>query len=335
MQIERIISTVDSHTAGEPTRIITGGLPPILGKTMLERYEFFKKELDFIRTTLLHEPRGHKEMVGAVITPPVSPKAHFGVLFFNTGGYVSICGHGMLGIATVALELGMIAKVEPYTNVIIDTPAGLTNVQVKVQEGRVTSATLRNVPSFLFAKNVTIEVPSIGEIPVDIAFGGEFFGIVNASELQLCVDIKYVNQLIQLGLQIREIINAQIKVRHPTIPHISSVDLIEISDNPTNPKANAKNVTIFGDGQVDRSPCGTGTSAKMALLYFKNKLTLNKPYVHESIIGTLFEGRLVEMTRVGAFEAVIPEITGSAYITAFNQFVVDPEDPLKYGFRLW
>ena len=176
---------MDSHTAGEPTRIITGGLLPILGKTMHEKYEFFQNELDFVKTTLLHEPRGHRDMVGAVITPPVSPGAHFGVLFFNTGGYVSICGHDMLCVATVALVLCMIAKEEPYTHLSIDTPAGLTNVKVRVQDGRVKSTTLRNVPSFLFAEDVKIKLPHIGEITVDVAFGGEFFAIVNASKLQL------------------------------------------------------------------------------------------------------------------------------------------------------
>lgn len=335
MRIERIISTVDSHTAGEPTRIIVGGLPPIPGKTMQEKKEFFRKKLDFIRTSLLHEPRGHRDMFGAVITPPVSPGAHLGVFFLDTSGYLTMCGHGTIGVATVALELGMIAKEEPNTHLAIDTPAGLTNVRIRVKDGRVKSATLRNVPSFLFVEDVKVKLPHIGEVAVNIAFGGNFFAIIDASELQLRVDIENLDKLIAAGLQVRKAINTKTKVRHPTAPQISGVDLTEISDNPTNPKATARNVAIFGDGQVDRSPCGTGTSAKMASLYAKGKLTVNEPFVHESILGTLFEGRLVEVTRVGDFEAVVPEITGYAYITAFNQFVMDPDDPLRYGFRLW
>ncbi|MFX1576176.1 MAG: proline racemase family protein [Promethearchaeota archaeon] len=334
MVIEKTISTVDLHTAGEPVRFILEGLGSIPGKTMVEKQRFFARELDSIRTLLMHEPRGHRAMCGALLTPPVSRDAHFGLLFFDGGGYLNMCGHGTIGVATAVLEQGMFAKKEPYTHLSFDTPAGLIHVKIHIEMGQIRSVTLRNVASFLFTKDVVLELPGIGEVTVDIAFGGNFFAFVEASALQLEVEKGNLDELIATGLMIRDAINAKIKVQHPIAKHITSVGLTGIYGKPKNPQAQARNVVIFGNGQVDRSPCGTGTSARLAAMYARGQIGLDEPFICESIIETLFEGKIVAVTKVGQIEAIIPEIKGSAYVTGFNQFIVDSEDPLKYGFQL-
>jgi proline racemase len=333
--IEKTISTVDLHTAGEPVRFILEGLGTIPGKTMVEKQRFFAQELDSIRTLLMHEPRGHRAMCGALLTPPVSRDAQFGLLFFDGEGYLNMCGHGTIGVATAVLEQGMFAKKEPYTHLSFDTPAGLIHVKIQIEMGQIRSVTLRNVASFLFTKDVVLELPGIGEVSVDIAFGGNFFAFVKASALHLEVEKENLDELIAIGLMIRDTINAKIKVQHPIAKHITSVGLTGIYGKPKNPQAQARNVVIFGNGQVDRSPCGTGTSARLAAMYARGQIGLDEPFMCESIIGTLFEGKIVAVTKVGQIEAIIPEIKGSAYVTGFNQFIVDSEDPLKNGFQLW
>lgn len=334
MNIEKIISTVDLHTAGEPVRAVLGGIQSIPGKTMEEKQKFLSQKLDLIRTTLLHEPRGHKEMCGAIMTPPLSREADFGLIFFDGGGYLEMCGHSTMGVATAVIELGMFQKKEPTTSLSIDTPAGLIKARVHVEDGQVRSVTIRNVASFLFAKDIELEIPGIGRIKVDIAFGGNFFALVDVTELHYTLEKENIDRLIAIGLKIREAVNAKINVRHPNAKHISGVGLTEIFGKPENPQAMGRNMVVFGNGQVDRSPCGTGTSAKLASLYARGQIGLNEPFIHESIIGTLFEGKIVEVTKVAQFEAIIPEITGSAFVTGFHQFTVDSGDPLKHGFQL-
>lgn len=335
MVIEKTISTMDLHTAGEPVRFILDGLGPIPGKTMVDKQRFFARELDNIRTLLMHEPRGHRAMCGAVLTPPVSRDAHFGLLFFDGSGYLNMCGHGTIGVATAVLEQGMFAKEEPHTHLSFDTPAGLIHVKIQIEMGQIRSVTLQNVASFLSSKDVVVELPGIGEITVDIAFGGNFFAFVDATVLHLKVEKGNIDELIATGLMIRDAVNAKIKVQHPVANHITGVGLIGIYGKAKNPQAQARNVVIFGNGQVDRSPCGTGTSAKLAALYARGQIGLDEPFICESIIETVFEGKIVSVTKVGQNEAIIPEIKGSAYVTGFNQFIVDSEDPLKYGFQLW
>jgi proline racemase/trans-L-3-hydroxyproline dehydratase len=334
MKIEKTLPTVDLHTAGEPVRVLLGGVLPLPGKTMQAKQDVVRAGMDSIRTALMHEPRGHRDMFGALITPPVSPEAHFGLLFFDVNGYLPMCGHSTIGAAALALELGMVSPEEPYTNLAIDTIAGLIRARAQVEDRRVVNVTFRNVPSFLHTPSLQVKLPGIGEVNVDVAFGGNFFALVDASDLHVGVDVENLGKLVDTGIEIRKAVNAQMRVTHPIRKTISGVGLTVISDNPKNPTATARSITVFGKGQVDRSPCGTGTSAKMATLHAKGQLRLGEPFVHESIIGTLFEGKLVETTHVGRFEAVIPEITGSAYITGFHQFVLDSDDPLKYGFHL-
>lgn len=334
MKFDRSIMAVDSHTMGEPTRIVVGGLPNIPGKTMAEIKSYLEENLDYVRTSLMHEPRGHKDMFGSIITRPVHDDADFGIVFMDGGGYLNMCGHGSIGAVTVAIDTGMVPTVEPETQVKFDAPAGLITARAKVENGAVKSVTIRNVPAFLYMSDVKIDVPGVGEITFDVSFGGSFFAIVKADQVGLKVIPANIDQLTKIGLAIRKAANEQLTIQHPTLAHINTIDLVEIYDEPTHPEANYKNVVIFGEGQADRSPCGTGTSAKMATLYAKGHLKIGEEFVYESIIGTLFRGRLVETTEVGEFKAVVPEITGSAYITGFNQFVIDPNDPVKHGFML-
>lgn len=334
MQFIRIINAVDSHTMGEPTRIVTGGIPAIPGKTMLDKKMYLEENLDHFRSGIMLEPRGHNDMFGAIITSPISEEADLGVIFMDGGGYLNMCGHGTIGTMTVALETGIIPMVEPITKVVLEAPAGLVRGDVAVKNGRVQDVSFENVPSFLYKQDVEIEVPEIGKVTLDIAFGGSFFAIVSAKKLGVEVKPANIQKLNKLGMKIRDIVNDTIKIQHPELSDIDTVDLVEIYDEPTHPEANYKNVVIFGQGQVDRSPCGTGTSAKMATLYAKGMLKEGETFVYESILGTLFKGRIVGKAKVGDIDAIIPEITGSAYITGFNQLVFDSADPLNDGFIL-
>jgi proline racemase len=320
---------------GEPTRIIVGGVPNIPGKTIVDRKAYLEKHMDHIRTGIMLEPRGHKDMFGSIITPPVSEEADLGIIFMDGGGYLNMCGHGTIGAVTVALETGMVEMKEPYTDVVLEAPAGLVRARAKIENKKVKEVSFKNVPAFHYKKDVEVEIPELGKkVKFDISFGGSFFAIVSAKELGISVEVGNIQKLTEIALSMRDVINKTVEIKHPTLSHIKTVDLIEIYDAPTHPDANYKNVVIFGQGQVDRSPCGTGTSAKLATLYSKGQIGEGEKFVYESILGTLFSGKIVGTTKVGEFDAIIPEITGSAYITGFNNYVFDEEDPVKYGFIL-
>ena len=334
MDFTKSIHAIDSHTMGEPTRIIIGGVPTIPGKTMPEKKEYLENHMDYIRTAIMHEPRGHNDMFGSIITAPTLPEADIGIIFMDGGGYLNMCGHGSIGAATVVVETGMVEVKEPTTEIVLEAPAGLVKARVRVEKGKAKEVSVVNVPSFLYKKDIRIDVPDLGMVKFDISFGGSFFAIVRDTELKVNIDTKNLNTIIERAMKLREIINKEIPVQHPTQPHINTVDLVEIYGNPKSDDADYRNVVIFGDGQADRSPCGTGTSAKMATLYAKGELGIGELFVYESIINTRFKGRVLEETMVGEFKAIIPEITGSAFITGFNHFVIDEEDPVKYGFVL-
>lgn len=334
MIFSRGIQAIDSHTAGEPTRIVTGGIPNIPGKTMPEKKAYLEENLDYLRTAIMLEPRGHNDMFGSIITPPCSDEADLGIIFMDGGGYLNMCGHGTIGAVTAAVETGMVPMVEPITRVVLDAPAGLVKADATVVNGKVQSVSFVNVPAFHYKKDVKVQLEGVGEVTLDISFGGSFFAIIKASELGLKVVPENTSKLVPLALKLRDAVNEQIEIQHPTLPHIKTVDLVEIYDAPTHPEATYKNVVIFGQGQVDRSPCGTGTSAKLATLHSKGEIAVGEKFVYESILGTLFYGEIVETTKVGDFDAVIPKVAGSAYITGFNHFVIDETDPVKYGFIL-
>ena len=333
MQFTKSFHVVDSHTMGEATRIIIGGVNTP-GKTMAEKMHNLQTENDEMRRALMLEPRGHDDMFGAILTQPVNPEADFGIIFMDGGGYLNMCGHGTIGATTVVLETGMKSSNSPEEVVVFETPAGLVRARAQIRNHKVKSVTFQNVPAFVERQGIQLQVPDVGQVLVDISFGGSFFAIVSAESLGVPVDRRFSRDLIERSMKVRKALNESIKVQHPLLAHIQTIDLVEVYDNPSHPEAHLKNAVVFGNGQVDRSPCGTGTCAKMALLHREGKLAIGQPFVYESILGTLFTGRLTEETMVGEYQAVTPEITGSAFITGFNHYVIDPDDPLKCGFSL-
>lgn len=325
---------IDTHTMGEPTRILLGGIPDIKGKTMMDKKIYLQENLDHIRTIAMNEPRGHRDMFGAIILDPVNEGSDKGVIFMDGGGYLNMCGHGSIGVSTLLVEKGYVEVVEPITHIKLDTPAGLIESKVEVENNKIKGVSIINVPSFLYKENIEIEVPNIGKVPMDISFGGSFFALVKAEDLGIKVDIDNIDKLVDYGLEIRDILNKEVPVVHPIENSINKVDLVEIYDQPSSEDVDLKNVVIFGAGQVDRSPCGTGTSAKLAALYSKGLIKMNEPFVYESITRTKFIGKVLEETKVKNYNAIVPEITGRAFITGYGHLVVDEEDVFKYGFTL-
>lgn len=332
--LNHFISALDTHTEGEPTRIVLSGLPAIKGSTMAEKKQYMATHLDHFRTLLMKEPRGHKDMFGAIITPPTTRHADYGVLFMDNTGYLDMCGHGTIGITTALIETGMVVLQEPETIVNFDTPAGLVTGRARIEHGRVTGVSVSNVASFLYAENVEVDLPEIGKIVIDVSFGGNFFAMVPAKALGISIHPDNITQLIRIGMQVKKSVNQSLDVQHPTEKHIQTVELTEIYEKPDPSRPYSKNVVVFGEGQVDRSPCGTGTSAAMATLYGKGKLALNQEFVNESILGTRFKGKLVKAVKIGGINGADPVIMGRAYLTGIQQFIVDPDDSLKYGFTL-
>ncbi|MGY3765500.1 proline racemase family protein [Vagococcus vulneris] len=337
MKASKVMVAIDTHTAGEAARLVIGGVTKFPGKTMAEKKELLATKRDYLRTEIMHEPRGHNEMFGAFICEPVHDEADYGIIFMDAGGYLNMCGHNTIAAMTAAVETGWV-DVEPGQREVAvkqDTPAGLVNGVVKLREDFcVESVAFENVESFLYKEGVKIQVPDFGEVTVDISFGGSFFALVPAADLGIAIEPENATKLSEIGIKIRDAVNEQIEIQHPTLEHIKTVDLVEIYGPAKNPKATYQNVVIFGDGQVDRSPCGTGTSAKLATLYAKGQMNVGDTFVYESILGTMFGGEIVKETEVGGYKAIIPRISGSAYINGFNTFLIDPTDPLKDGFVL-
>jgi len=336
-QYERayFIQTVDTHTGGDPTRIVVGGLPEIKGSTMMEKKQYLIDHFDFVRTSLMLEPRGHKDMFGAVLTEPVSPEADIGVVFMDTGGYLNMCGHGTIGVVTAILETGIVNKDGKEVHLNLDTPAGLVKVKaVRNDRNKVESVSLVNVPSFLWEADRKIKSSKYGELTIDVAFGGSFYAIVDPKAVGLPLEPKYADQLRDAGMLLLKEVNEQVQVQHPTLKEINRIDLILFVDKSPNEGIHTRNVAVFGRSNVARSACGTGLSAQMATQYAKNKLGLNEYYNTESIIQTVFKGRLLEETQVGDRKAVVPEITGDANVTGKHEFLITSDDPLSNGFLL-
>lgn len=333
MQMNKMITTVDTHTAGEPTRIITGGIPHIPGKTMMEKKLWMQSHLDHVRRMVMLEPRGHKDMFGAVITAPACDDAHAGVIFMDSKGYLDMCGHGSIGSVTMLLNTGMV-PVDLKSGctsqeVVIDTPAGKIIAHAAIEDGVATEVRICNVPSFYY-DSVTIELPSIGRINVDISYGGNFFALVNVRDLNMEIKLDNIEKLKALGLEIRSLVNEMVTVVHPGSGEKGHIPLTEIYQDGSP----CRNIVVFGNGQIDRSPCGTGTCAKMAYLYEKGRLGIGEPYRHASIINTVFTGKILEESVVGNRRAILPEITGQAHITGFHSFIAERYDPFKEGFDL-
>jgi proline racemase len=333
MRAQRYFAAVDSHTEGMPTRVITGGVGPIPGATMLERKLHFEAELDDLRLLLMREPRGHGAMSGAILQPPLRDDADWGVLFIEVSGCLPMCGHGTIGVATVLVETGMVDVKEPETVVRLDTPAGLVETRVAVEGGRARSVTLRNVPSYLHARDATVELPGLGSLRYDMAFGGNFYAILPAAEAGVEVDPAQSKLLIERGAEIMAAVNATDRPVHPEDERLAGCRHV-IFHAPGRDGADARAATSIHPGWLDRSPCGTGTSARLAQLHARGQLAVGDSFVNESVIGTRFTGRVAEQTTVAGRPAIVPEITGRAWITAMGQYLLDAEDPFPAGFSL-
>ena len=326
MRASRYFAAVDSHTEGMPTRVITGGVGPVPGATMLERKERFEAESDELRLLLMREPRGHGAMSGAILQPPTRPDADWGVLFIEVSGCLPMCGHGTIGVATVLVETGMVAVTEPETVIRLDVPAGLVEARVAVRDGRARAVTLRNVEAFLHARDRVADVPGLGEVRYDMAYGGNFYALVDAASVGLEVDPARAGDLIDAGLAVMDAVERPV---HPDDPRIAGCRHV-VFHAPGRDGADAVAATAIHPGWLDRSPCGTGTSARMAQLHARGELAVGQPFVNESLIGTRFTGRLVAETGRG----VVPEITGRAWVTGMGQYLLDAEDPFPAGFAL-
>ncbi|MGN8229608.1 proline racemase family protein [Paenibacillus polymyxa] len=332
MSVPGRITTIDTHTGGNPTRTVIHGAPKLVGRTMLEKMTYMAAHHDDFRRLLMFEPRGHEVMSGCILTEPCHPDADMGVVFIETGGYLPMCGHDTIGVCTALMEGGLIAA--DKKSILLDTPAGPVQVRLDVDAGKVRQVTFTNIPSFVYRREVKVQVEGIGQVTLDIAYGGNFYGIVEAASIGLALEQSNGAEIVRTAVQIREAVNAVVEVVHPENPVIQGLTHIEFYGEPVAPQADCRNVVVIPPGGIDRSPCGTGTSAKVAVLHAKGKLGLHEPFVHESITGSMFRAEIVGETQIGPYPAVIPQITGSAWVTGHHQFVLDPEDPLKEGFLL-
>jgi len=326
------IKTIDMHTGGEPLRVIYDGLPEIKGDTILEKRRYFRDNLDYIRTGLMFEPRGHADMYGAVITEPISENADFGTFFIHNEGYSTMCGHAIIALTKLVLDTGMIQKDGDEPELIIDAPPGLIRAKAYRKNGIVEKVSFLNVPSFLLIKDEVIDVPGIGKVPFDVAYGGAFYAFVKAEEIGIGLESKDYNQLIDWGRKIKYAVMDKYEIKHPFEEDLSFLYGTIFTGAAKDPKYHSRNVCIFAEGEVDRSPTGSGVSARAGLHFAKDELKLNEKITIESILDTLMDVEVTETTTYGPHKAVIPEVTGTAWITGKNEFCFDPTDPLKNGF---
>ena len=327
----RRVLTVESHAAGEPLRVVTGGLDPIPGATILEKRRFARERMDRLRRGLMFEPRGHADMYGAIPTEPVTPDGDAGVLFMHNEGWSTMCGHGVIALVTVALEVGLLSE---RGIVRLDTPAGRVTARPRREGTRVQSVAFENVPSFVVSLDDRVEVAGIGAVSYDIAFGGAFYAFVDAASVGLEMTPAHFRDLIAAGSAIKRAVMATREIRHPVEPDLSFLYGTIFTGPALDTGAHSRNVCVFADGEVDRSPTGTGVSARVAIERARGRLTAGKTFVVESIIGTRFSGRIAREIAWEGYDAVVPEIEGSAWITGRNELLIAPDDPLAEGFIL-
>ena len=351
------LKTIDAHAAGEPLRLIVDGFPSPVGKTMLAKREWVRTHADHLRRALMLEPRGHADMYGAILTEPVMPGSHAGVLFMHNEGYSTMCGHGIVAVTTIALERQLLMPGGDGTTIVYDSPAGTIRARATLGAGRagqaraaggsgrsggsggpdgsgkVESVAFLNVPSFVLHGGLSVKLAS-RQIRADVAFGGAFYAIVDSEAVGLPLDVAHLPELRRVGMEIKHAIEAAQTIVHPLDPGLTGIYGTIFTGPPSDESADLRNVTIFADAEVDRSPCGTGTAAVMAVVDAMGLLASDRPFVHESLIGTRFDGRLASRTEVGAYQAIVPEIEGSAWITGEHTFLVDEDDPLREGFRI-
>ncbi|MEX2283915.1 MAG: proline racemase family protein [Gemmatimonadota bacterium] len=328
------LRAIDAHAAGEPLRVITSGFPELPGATILARRRLARERFDDVRTALMWEPRGHADMYGCILLPPERIDSDFGVLFTHNEGFSTMCGHGIIAVSTVVIEEGLVSASEPVTTLRIDTPAGLVVAQAQLQNGRVHRVSFRNVPSFVAELNAIAAVPGLGDVHYDLAFGGAFYAYVQARAVGLeCKPADY-RALIDVGMAIKRSVMHSRTITHPDGADLGFLYGTIFIGPAESSRAHSRNVCIFADGELDRSPTGTGVAGRLALHYARGEVALNQSIEIESILGTTFTGRVIEETTVGEYAAIVPEVAGSAFITGRHEFVIDPADPLRKGFIL-
>ena len=324
------IETIEMHTGGEPLRVILDGFPELKGNSVLEYRSYIRRHFDHLRTALMFEPRGHADMYGVVVTP--SEIADFGVVFLHNEGYSTMCGHATIAVAKLAVEAGWVKKVEPETKILIEAPCGVLTAYVKVEDGRIQDVRFLNVPSYVVALDQVVEVPGLGQVRYDLAYGGAYYSYVNAEDLELkCTSNDYLD-LIRHGMAIKKAVMKSTEIIHPQEEDLGFLYGTIFIGGPVSEGVDSRNVCIFADGEVDRSPTGSGVSGRVAIHYKRGELDVGESMKIESILGTVFECKVVDEVDFEGVEAVIPEVTGTAYVTGKNTFTLDPQDPLKSGF---
>jgi proline racemase len=333
MRARRVFHAVDSHTEGMPTRVVVGGVGPIPGDTMFDRRRYFMAHLDGIRRALMYEPRGHAAMSGAILQPPSRPDADWGVVFIEVSGCLPMCGHGTIGVATVLVETGMVEVTEPVTRVRLDTPAGLVIADVAVRDGAAVSVSLVNVPAFTLGLDQVVKAGERGEVRYDMAFGGNFYAILDLEQVGLPFERSAKDAILTAGLDLMAAINEQNEPVHPANPEIRGCHHVQFLAPGADARHSRHAMAIY-PGWFDRSPCGTGTSARLAQLHSRGEIEVGAELINESFIGSRFTGSIIEETAVGDTPAVIPRITGRAWITGTAQYMIAPDDPFPEGFQL-
>ncbi len=336
MRFSNMITAVDAHACGEPGRVITGGVLDVPGRTMFEKKTWLETHADHIRLRMLREPRGYPALCCNVILPPTHPDADAGFVIMEQTEYPPMSGTNTICVVTVLIETGMVRVTEPVTQLKLDTPAGLITIDAEVRQGKVKRVTFRNVPAFAVHLDAKVEVPELGTVTVDVAYGGMFYVIADAEQLGLRLTPDEAGDIVRIAERIKAATREQLPAVHPENPGINGVSITQIS-GPSS-RVDRKNAVVVSTGTLagvlDRSPCGTGTCAKMAVLHAKGQLPLHRDFVHEGILGTTFTGRLIEETQVGPYHAVVPALSGTAWITGIAQYVLDPEDPFPEGFTV-
>jgi proline racemase len=333
MKFNRYVSCIDTHCSGESTRILVGGVPKLKGKTMQEKQKFFQTHYHPLVGTMLKEPRGFEGMLGSVLTEPCHPDADVGVIYLWTDGYFSACGDSTYSCSAALINTGMIEVKEPITNITFDTVAGLVKTKVEVENGIAKRIFMQGVPSFYW-KTMTFNIPELGEVEADIAYGGLWYAFINADSIELNPTKENKDEWIPLGWSIRNQIADSIKVDHPEYPELNILDLVTFYTKPSKPEYTSRHWNVFGPKQTCRSPAGTCTNARMAAMYGKGEIKLSDEVKFESTIGTIMVGKIANEQKLDNYDAIIPEVMATAYITGFNQVVIDPDDPLKSGFLL-
>lgn len=328
-----VFECIDAHTCGNPVRLITTGAPELRGSTMMERRLHFLKEYDWIRTGLMFEPRGHDMMSGAILYPPCDPACDLGVLFIETSGCLPMCGHGTIGLVTIAIEEGLVHPKIPG-ELKLDTPAGMVAISYEKTGDRVSSVKLTNIPSFLDQQNLSVDCPELGELTFDVAYGGNFYAIIDAQRNFPGLQSVTALDLIRWSPVIRNRINEKYTIAHPDNQLICGLSHVLWTGEVLNHGSSGRNAVFYGEKAIDRSPCGTGTSARLAQLFAKGRLEIGEEYIHESIIGSRFVGKVEREVLVGGRSGIIPSVSGWARITGYNKIILDDDDPFVKGFSV-